>query len=81
VDETAGRGPDAGDERGCRRHPNGRGQAIISDETLAQRPCLSCGVLTSVNKRGGACRHCGGYRLQTTGGTVLRVVEMLVKDE
>jgi hydrogenase nickel incorporation protein HypB len=32
--------------------------------------------LTSVNKRGDACRHCGGYRRQTTGGNVLRVVEM-----
>jgi hydrogenase nickel incorporation protein HypA/HybF len=37
--------------------------------------------LTSVNKRGDACRHCGGYRLQATGDTVLRVVEMLVEDE
>jgi len=47
----------------------------------AQAPCLSCGVLTSVNKIGDACRHCGGYRFQATGDTVLRVVEMLVEDE
>ena len=30
--------------------------------------------------RGDACAHCGGYRLQPTGGTELRVIDMQVED-
>jgi hydrogenase nickel incorporation protein HypA/HybF len=33
-----------------------------------------------IAQRGDACTHCGGYRLQLTGGTELKVIDMLVED-
>ena len=43
--------------------------------------CMRCCGTVVIAQRGDACPQCGGYQLQATGGTELRVVEMLVEDE
>ncbi len=56
------------------------GARIDIDEPPGQAWCMDCARLTAINERGDACGHCGGYKLQTTGGSELRVVELLVDD-
>jgi hydrogenase nickel incorporation protein HypA/HybF len=56
------------------------GAAIEIDEPPGQAWCMPCGRLTPIKERGDACVHCGGYQLQATGGTELRVVDLLVDD-
>jgi hydrogenase nickel incorporation protein HypA/HybF len=41
--------------------------------------CLPCGQNVAITSRLDACPHCGGYQLQPTGGTELRVVDMQVE--
>ena len=57
------------------------GAAFDIREPPGQAACLGCGSMTEVNELGDACRHCGGWRLEPTGGTEFRVVDMLVEDE
>ena len=56
------------------------GAAIEIDEPPGQAWCMPCGRLTPIKERGDACVHCGGYQLQATGGTELRVVDLLVDE-
>ena len=51
------------------------------DEPPGQAWCLPCGESVTLEQRGEACPRCGGYQLQATGGTELRVVDMLVEDD
>ena len=51
------------------------------DEPPGQAWCLPCSVSVTISQRGDACPHCGGYQLQPTGGTELRVIDMLVEDD
>ncbi|MBA3057243.1 MAG: hydrogenase maturation nickel metallochaperone HypA [Gammaproteobacteria bacterium] len=53
---------------------------IDIDEPSGQAWCLPCGETIAIKQRGDACPLCGLYQLQATGGTELRVVEMLVDD-
>jgi hydrogenase nickel incorporation protein HypA/HybF len=52
--------------------------------TIEQPPgsawCLPCGTTVTVHQRGDACPHCGGHQLQATGGTELRVLDLMVQD-
>ena len=41
--------------------------------------CLPCGQSVSITSRLDPCPKCGGYQLQPTGGTELRVVDMQVE--
>lgn len=43
--------------------------------------CMPCGVTVEISARGDPCMHCGGFQLQPTGGTELRVLEMMVEDQ
>ena len=51
------------------------------DEPPGQAWCLPCSESVTINQRGDACPICGHYQLQATGGTELRVVDMLVEDD
>lgn len=51
------------------------------DEPPGQAWCLPCGETVTITQRGDACPVCGRYQLQATGGTELRVVDMLVQDD
>lgn len=51
------------------------------NEPPGQAWCLPCGQTVLLKQRGDACPNCGHYQLQATGGTELRVVDMLVEDD
>lgn len=41
---------------------------------------MGCGESVAVQARGDACPLCGSHRLQPTGGTELKVRELIVHD-
>jgi hydrogenase nickel incorporation protein HypA/HybF len=57
------------------------GAAIEIDEPSGRAWCLPCGVSVPIASRADACPHCGRHQLQPTGGTELRVVDLIVHDE
>lgn len=57
------------------------GAAIEIDEPPGQAWCMICGRSVEIAERGDACGHCGGYQLQPSGGSELRVIELLVDDD
>lgn len=56
------------------------GARIDIDEPPGQAWCMDCSLTVEIAQRGDACTHCGGYRLQPTGGTELKVIDMQVED-
>lgn len=58
-----------------------QGAQFEIDEPAGQAWCMACSLSVPLAQRGDACAHCGGYQLQPTGGTELRVVDLLVEDE
>lgn len=56
------------------------GAEIVIDEPPGQAWCMTCGDTVSIAARGDACPRCGGYQLQATGGTELKVVDLIVQD-
>jgi hydrogenase nickel incorporation protein HypA/HybF len=57
-----------------------QGAQFEIDEPAGQAWCMHCCASVVIAQRGEPCSGCGGYQLQPTGGTELRVVEMLVED-
>lgn len=53
---------------------------IEIDEPPATAWCLQCNATVAIRSRLDACPDCGGHRIQPTGGTELRVIEMMVED-
>jgi hydrogenase nickel incorporation protein HypA/HybF len=51
------------------------------DEPPGQAWCLACSHSVPLAARGQACPLCGSHQLQPTGGTELRVLELLVDDD
>lgn len=51
------------------------------EQPAGQAWCMPCSLTVPMPERGCACPHCGGYQLQPTGGTGLRVIDMLVQDD
>ncbi|MDL2338704.1 MAG: hydrogenase maturation nickel metallochaperone HypA [Burkholderiaceae bacterium] len=58
-----------------------QGAQFTIDEPAGQAWCMPCSAAVVIEQRGNPCPQCGGYQLQPTGGTELRVVDMLVEDE
>lgn len=58
-----------------------QGAQVDIDEPPGQAWCMACSATVLLAQRGDACPQCGGYQLQPTGGTELRVLDMLVEDE
>ena len=56
------------------------GCEIEIDEPPGQAWCKACRQSVPLGVRGDACPRCGDHRLQPTGGTSLRVRELLVED-
>lgn len=50
------------------------------EEPPGEAWCLPCGQTVAIAQRGDACPHCGHYQMQPTGGTELKVLDMLVED-
>lgn len=56
------------------------GARVDIDEPAASAWCLGCDNIVSIRSRSEPCPACGSHRLQATGGTELRVVELIVDD-
>jgi len=57
------------------------GGEITIEETPGMARCLSCGVSVEIFSYIEPCPECGSFTLQATGGTELRVVDLLVANE
>jgi hydrogenase nickel incorporation protein HypA/HybF len=57
------------------------GAAIEIDEPPGLAWCQPCGAQVAIASRTDACPRCGGHPIQPTGGTELRVLELLVHDD
>jgi len=57
------------------------GASIEIDEPPASAWCLPCGASVEIRSRTDACPRCGGFQIQPTCGTELRVLDLLVHDD
>ncbi len=57
------------------------GASIEIEEPPGTAWCLPCGTSVDIRSRTDACPRCGGYQIQPTGGTELRVLDLLVHDD
>lgn len=57
------------------------GAEIVIDEPPGQAWCLPCGTTVPIAARGEPCPRCGSFQVQPTGGTDLRVVDLIVEDD
>ncbi|MFO1338547.1 MAG: hydrogenase maturation nickel metallochaperone HypA [Burkholderiaceae bacterium] len=53
---------------------------IVIDEAPGQAWCMHCCETVAIASRTDPCPGCGGHRLQPTGGTELRVRDLVVHD-
>ena len=51
---------------------------IEINEPAAAAWCMACSLSVPIRSRLDPCPQCGGFQLQPTGGTELRVIELLV---
>jgi len=56
------------------------GASVHIEEAPGRAFCFACGDEVSLNARGDGCPACGGFQLQPTAGTELRVREIEVQD-
>jgi hydrogenase nickel incorporation protein HypA/HybF len=57
------------------------GAEIEIDEPPGIAWCMACCESVPIAARGDACPRCGGWRLTPTGGTELKVRELIVHDD
>jgi hydrogenase nickel incorporation protein HypA/HybF len=57
------------------------GGEIRIDETPGLARCLNCDSSVEISSYIDQCSRCGSYALQATGGTGLRIVDLLVVNE
>lgn len=57
------------------------GAAIDIDEPPGSAWCLRCAETVEIGSRTDPCPRCGGHQIQPTGGTELRVLDLLVHDD
>jgi hydrogenase nickel incorporation protein HypA/HybF len=56
------------------------GADLVIEQAPGQAWCLQCAATVAIESRTDACPGCGGYQLQPTGGTELKVLDLLVLD-
>ncbi len=56
------------------------GAAIEIEEPPGEAWCMRCCKTVAIAQRGDDCPDCGGHQLQPTGGTELRVIDLMVED-
>jgi hydrogenase nickel incorporation protein HypA/HybF len=56
------------------------GAEILIDEPPGTAWCMRCAESVPIQSRTDDCPKCGGHQLQATGGTELRVVDLVVHD-
>lgn len=57
------------------------GATIRIDEPPGVAWCLRCACSVEILSRADPCPRCGGHQIQPTGGTELRVVDLVVHDD
>lgn len=57
------------------------GAAIEIDEPPGTAWCLRCACTVEIASRADPCPKCQGHQVQPTGGTELRVVDLIVHDD
>lgn len=57
------------------------GAAIEIDEPPGAAWCSACGETVAIGSRADPCPRCGGWRLAPTGGTELKLRELIVHDD
>jgi len=57
------------------------GAEITILEPAGQAWCLRCAETVAIHHRLDPCPRCGGHQVQPTGGTDLRVCELIVHDD
>lgn len=57
------------------------GASICIDEPPAPAFCMKCTRPVEIRARTDACPLCGSHQLQPTGGTELKVVDLIVTDD
>ena len=57
------------------------GAAIEIDELPGRAWCLRCAETVAIASRADPCPHCGAWQLAPTGGTELKVRELIVHDD
>ena len=57
------------------------GAEIVIDQPPGQAWCLRCAVTVPIDARTDPCPRCGGWQLQPTGGTELKVRDLMVLDD
>ena len=57
------------------------GAEVVIDEPAGTAWCLQCCASVPIRSRTDDCPQCGSAQLQPTGGTELRVRELIVHDE
>jgi hydrogenase nickel incorporation protein HypA/HybF len=55
------------------------GARVILERIPGRGYCLACGETVAVEARYDACPGCGSYQVQATGGTEMRVKDLLVE--
>lgn len=56
------------------------GARIDIEQPEGQAWCLDCSASVALVERGAPCPQCGGFWLQPTGGTELRILDLQVED-
>ena len=57
------------------------GAEILIDEPPGTAWCLRCSTKVQIQTRADPCPQCGGHQIQPTGGSELRVVDLIVHDD
>ena len=57
------------------------GAAIQIDEPAGRAWCLRCGDIVAIASRADACPRCGSFQLAPSGGTELKLRELIVHDD
>ena len=55
------------------------GAEILIDEPPGRAWCMRCCDSVTIGTRADPCPRCGGHQLQATGGTELKVVDLIVE--
>lgn len=58
-----------------------QGAEVLIDEPPGTAWCLRCSTTVEIQTRADPCPLCGGHQIQPTGGTELRVVDLIVHDD
>ncbi len=61
------------------KHSVAEGARVELEKVPGQGWCMQCGVTVPIQARYDACPRCGGYQVQATGGTEMRVKDLLVE--